>query len=148
MSKILGPECGYIEMLNHFTVEAAKKQKLTGNKSNPLRPSSAGKCTRELAFEYAVYKGLIEAEVPTEPAEVQRIFGMGHKTEDLMKWEFRKAFKEAGDVFDPELAAKLRTHVYEKGSTEEAMELYKKFRGRQPKIDALLKVRGLDGSSD
>lgn len=59
-----------------------------------------------------------------------------------------EAFKEAGDVFDPELAAKLRTHVYEKGSTEEAMDLYTQFRGRQPEIDALLKVRGLDGSSD
>ncbi|WP_108809037.1 M3 family metallopeptidase [Aquimarina spinulae] len=59
-----------------------------------------------------------------------------------------EAFKEAGNVFDSELAAKLRTHVYEKGSTEEAMELYKQFRGRQPKIDALLKVRGLDGSTD
>ncbi|MEM6297510.1 MAG: M3 family metallopeptidase [Bacteroidota bacterium] len=58
------------------------------------------------------------------------------------------AFKETGDVFNPELAAKLRKHVYEKGSTEEAMELYKKFRGREPKIDALLKVRGLDGSAD
>jgi peptidyl-dipeptidase Dcp len=59
-----------------------------------------------------------------------------------------EAFKETGDVFDPELASKLRTHVYEKGSTEEAMELYTKFRGRQPEIDALLKVRGLDGSTD
>ncbi|PKV48040.1 peptidyl-dipeptidase Dcp [Aquimarina sp. MAR_2010_214] len=59
-----------------------------------------------------------------------------------------EAFKEAGNVFDPELAAKLRTYVYQKGSTEEAMELYKQFRGRQPKIDALLKVRGLDGSTD
>ncbi|WP_422107531.1 M3 family metallopeptidase [Winogradskyella sp.] len=59
-----------------------------------------------------------------------------------------EAFKEAGDVFDPELAAKLRTHVYEKGATEEAMELYKQFRGREPKIDALLKVRGLDGTTD
>jgi len=59
-----------------------------------------------------------------------------------------EAFKETGDVFNPELAAKLRTHVYEKGSTEEAMVLYTKFRGRQPKIDALLKVRGLDGSKD
>ncbi|MEO1417878.1 MAG: M3 family metallopeptidase [Bacteroidota bacterium] len=57
-----------------------------------------------------------------------------------------EAFKETGDVFNQELAAKLRTHVYEKGSTEEAMDLYVKFRGRQPKIDALLKVRGLDGS--
>jgi len=59
-----------------------------------------------------------------------------------------EAFKETGDVFNPDLAAKLRTHVYEKGSTEEAMELYKQFRGREPKIDALLKVRGLDGSTD
>ncbi|MEM6719908.1 MAG: M3 family metallopeptidase [Bacteroidota bacterium] len=59
-----------------------------------------------------------------------------------------EAFKETGDVFNPELSAKLRTHVYEKGSTEEAMELYKQFRGREPKIDALLKVRGLDGSAD
>ncbi len=58
------------------------------------------------------------------------------------------AFKEAGNVFDSELAAKLRKHVYEKGATEEAMQLYEQFRGRQPKIDALLKVRGLDGSTD
>ena len=59
-----------------------------------------------------------------------------------------EAFKETGDVFNKDLAAKLRTHIYEKGATEEAMELYKQFRGREPEIDALLKVRGLDGSAD
>lgn len=59
-----------------------------------------------------------------------------------------EAFKETGDVFNQELAEKYRTHILEKGSTEDAMELYKKFRGREPKIDALLKVRGLDGSAD
>ena len=58
------------------------------------------------------------------------------------------AFKETGDVFNQDLAQKLREHVFEKGSTEDAMTLYKKFRGREPKIDALLKVRGLDGSAD
>lgn len=58
------------------------------------------------------------------------------------------AFKETGDIFNPELAQRLRTHVFEKGSTEDAMTLYKKFRGREPRIDALLKVRGLDGSAD
>lgn len=56
------------------------------------------------------------------------------------------AFKETGDVFNPELAEKLRAHIYEKGSTEDAMTLYKKFRGREPQIEALLKIRGLDGS--
>lgn len=59
-----------------------------------------------------------------------------------------EAFKETGDVFNPELAQKFRTHILEKGSTEDAMTLYKKFRGRAPTIDALLKVRGLDGSED
>ena len=58
------------------------------------------------------------------------------------------AFKETGDVFNQDLAQKLREHVFEKGSTEDAMTLYKKFRGREPKIDALLKVRGLEGSAD
>ena len=54
-----------------------------------------------------------------------------------------EAFKESGDVFNLELASKLREHVYEKGSTEEAMDLYVKFRGRKPIIEPLLKVRGL-----
>ena len=55
-----------------------------------------------------------------------------------------EAFKETGNVFDKDLANKLRTHVYEKGSTEEAMDLYVKFRGKKPMIEPLLRVRGLD----
>ncbi len=55
-----------------------------------------------------------------------------------------EAFKETGDVFNPDLADKLRTHIYEKGSTEDAMELYIKFRGKKPMIEPLLKVRGLN----
>ena len=58
------------------------------------------------------------------------------------------AFKEVGDIFDPALSTKLRKHIYEKGSTEDAMDLYVNFRGRKPIIAPLLKVRGLDGSSD
>ena len=59
-----------------------------------------------------------------------------------------EAFKETGDVFDANLAEKLREHVYEKGSTEEAMDLYVQFRGKKPMIEPLLKVRGLDGRSE
>ena len=55
-----------------------------------------------------------------------------------------EAFKESGDIFDTDLAERLREHVYEKGSTEEAMDLYVKFRGRKPIIEPLLKVRGLN----
>jgi peptidyl-dipeptidase Dcp len=57
-----------------------------------------------------------------------------------------EAFKEAGDVFDPNLSSKLRATIYSKGSTEEAMDLFAQFRGRKADIGPLLKVRGLDGS--
>jgi len=57
-----------------------------------------------------------------------------------------EAFKEAGDVFDPDLSSRLRSSIYSMGSTEEAMDLFVGFRGRKPVIEPLLKVRGLDGS--
>src|SRR6516165_343918 len=52
------------------------------------------------------------------------------------------AFTEAGNVFDPELAAGLKT-IYSAGDTRDPMELFRAFRGRDPKIDALLEQRGL-----
>ncbi|QQP90114.1 M3 family metallopeptidase [Skermanella sp. TT6] len=52
------------------------------------------------------------------------------------------AFKEAGDLFDPRLAARLKD-IYEAGDTRDPMELYVAFRGREPQTDALLRNRGL-----
>ncbi len=53
------------------------------------------------------------------------------------------AFKEKGDLFDPELARSWRQNVLEKGYSEAPMTLFKRFRGREPQIDALLQRRGL-----
>ncbi|RFB79714.1 M3 family metallopeptidase [Methylovirgula sp. 4M-Z18] len=53
------------------------------------------------------------------------------------------AFEEAGDIFDPELAGKLKTFVYSAGASRDPEEAYKLFRGRAPTIDALLHKRGL-----
>lgn len=55
-----------------------------------------------------------------------------------------EAFKEAGDIFDPELAAKLKRWVYESGGLREADELYRNFRGSDPTIEPLLRNRGFD----
>jgi peptidyl-dipeptidase Dcp len=52
------------------------------------------------------------------------------------------AFSEAGDVFDPQLAARLKA-IYSAGDTRDPMELYRAFRGREPAIAALLQQRGL-----
>jgi peptidyl-dipeptidase Dcp len=54
-----------------------------------------------------------------------------------------EAFVESGDVFDPELAARLRKFVYAAGGTGEADALYTAFRGRAPDPMALLRKRGL-----
>jgi len=54
-----------------------------------------------------------------------------------------EAFKETG-LFDQKTALAFRKNILEKGGTEEPMALYKRFRGAEPKIDALLKRRGLN----
>lgn len=56
------------------------------------------------------------------------------------------AFEETGDIFDPELALRLKTWVFEAGGLREADELYRNFRGSDPEIDPLLRIRGLDGT--
>ncbi|MEO1920231.1 MAG: M3 family metallopeptidase [Paracoccaceae bacterium] len=54
------------------------------------------------------------------------------------------AFEETGNVFDPDMAARLAEHIYTAGGSKDAAELYTAFRGSLPKIEALLKGRGLD----
>lgn len=51
-------------------------------------------------------------------------------------------FQERG-IFDKEVAAKFKDNVLSKGGTELPMELYKRFRGQEPKPEALLKRAGL-----
>lgn len=55
-----------------------------------------------------------------------------------------KAFTETGDVYNQELAGKYRKYILASGGTEDAMELYKKFRGKEPSIEPLLEKRGLE----
>jgi Zn-dependent oligopeptidase len=51
-------------------------------------------------------------------------------------------FQENG-IFNKEIATKFKDNILSKGGTELPMELYKKFRGQEPKVDALLKRAGL-----
>ncbi len=54
-----------------------------------------------------------------------------------------EAFKKAG-IFNPELAASYRHNILEMGDAVPPMELYHRFLGRDPDIEALLHRRGLD----
>ncbi|EAR50936.1 peptidyl-dipeptidase, putative [Oceanicola granulosus HTCC2516] len=62
---------------------------------------------------------------------------------EVMDADAFEAFKEAGGPFDPEMAKALETHVLSAGGSAEAAELYQRFRGRMPGVEALLKGRGL-----
>jgi peptidyl-dipeptidase Dcp len=53
------------------------------------------------------------------------------------------AFEEAGDVFDPETAARLAEHVLSAGGRKDPAAAYEAFRGRLPTTEALLEKRGL-----
>ena len=52
------------------------------------------------------------------------------------------AFEETGDIFNPEVAKRLRDNVLSTGGSRDPAELYVAFRGRLPTADALLKKRG------
>lgn len=53
-----------------------------------------------------------------------------------------EAYKETGDLFNPEVAAKFRAHVLTPGGIDDAMNMYKNFRGKEPGVEPLLKNRG------
>jgi peptidyl-dipeptidase Dcp len=53
------------------------------------------------------------------------------------------AFREAGDVFDPVLAARLRRCIYGAGNSVEPGAAYRAFRGRDASVEPMLRGRGL-----
>ena len=54
-----------------------------------------------------------------------------------------KAFDEAHDPFDPATAQRLYKFIYSAGGTRDFATAYRAFRGRDPRIEALLEGRGL-----
>jgi peptidyl-dipeptidase Dcp len=91
-----------------------------------------------------------EIGVRHRPAHFQHLFaGSGYAAgyyaylwAEALDADGFEAFAEAGNVFDPGLAARLKA-IYAAGDTRDPMELYVAFRGREPRIEALLKHRGL-----
>lgn len=61
---------------------------------------------------------------------------------EVMDADAFDAFKEAGDIFDAEVAQKLLSFIYSSGGKQDPADAYVAFRGRTPKIDALLEKRG------
>ena len=56
---------------------------------------------------------------------------------------FKAAQQKSGTIFDKKAAALFRKHILERGGTEPAADLYRKFRGGEPSINALLERDGI-----
>lgn len=65
---------------------------------------------------------------------------------DVIVADAFQLFKEKG-IFDRATATSLRKNILERGGSEDAMTMYKRFRGREPSIEPLLVKRGLKGTS-
>jgi len=65
-----------------------------------------------------------------------------YKWAEVLDADAFSLFKENG-IFDKATAQSFRENILSKGATEHPLELYRKFRGRGPNIDALLERSGL-----
>jgi peptidyl-dipeptidase Dcp len=61
---------------------------------------------------------------------------------DTLSADAFEAFLEAKNPFDPEVAARLKKHVFSVGNTVDPAEAYRAFRGRDAGIGALMRERG------
>lgn len=62
---------------------------------------------------------------------------------EVLDCDAYEAYKETGDIFNKEVAAKYRKYILTPGGIDDAMQMYINFRGKEPGIDPLLKKRGL-----
>jgi Zn-dependent oligopeptidase len=65
-----------------------------------------------------------------------------YKWAEVLDADAFEYFLEKG-IFNKEVATKFKDNILSKGGTEKPMELYKRFRGKEPEPDALLKRAGL-----
>lgn len=95
--------------------------------------------------------GLIESIIPRyRSTYFSHIFAGGYDAgyysyiwSAVLDTDAFEAFKTSG-LFNSEKALMFRKYILEKGGTEDPAGLYRKFRGADPKIEPLLKKRGLN----
>ena len=65
-----------------------------------------------------------------------------YKWAEVLDADAFSVFKEKG-IFNTDVAQSFRDNILSRGGTEHPMILYKRFRGQEPTIDALLKRNGI-----
>ncbi len=107
-----------------------------------------GEITNVLDFEFEIEKDLKlldKIEGTNFSCSFGHIFTGGYsagyysyKWAEVLDADAFEYFQEEG-IFNPKVAKSFKKHILERGGTEHPEELYIKFRGRKPSVDALLK---------
>lgn len=102
-------------------------------------------------YEKSVLKDtlLFKSHTGSSACSFSHIFAGGYaagyysyKWAEVLDADAFEFFKEKG-IFNSDVATSFKENILSKGSTEHPMELYKKFRGREPDVSALLRRDGL-----
>lgn len=119
-----------------------------------LTLDEASQITDVQAFEDRVLKayGLIDEIGPRyRSTYFSHIFAGGYSAgyyaylwSEVLDADGFTAFKETGDIFNADLAGRLKSWVFEAGDSMDSDELYRRFRGSEPSIAPLLEMRGLN----
>ncbi len=112
----------------------------------PQAPTNPLDMHRQVRSEIAVVKS---PEFNRFPNAFSHIFAGGYaagyysyKWAEVLAADAFSLFEERG-IFDPETGHAFLHNILEKGGSQEPMELFKAFRGREPAVDALLKQSGI-----
>jgi oligopeptidase A len=112
----------------------------------PVAPSNPLDMHRQVRSEIAVVES---PEFNRFPNSFSHIFSGGYaagyysyKWAEVLAADAFSLFEEKG-IFDQETGKAFLHHILEKGGSQEPMELFKAFRGREPQVDALLKQNGI-----
>ncbi|APU10796.1 peptidase M3 [Cellulophaga lytica] len=114
-----------VDPTNFTNVKAQEEKAFTGT---DLYPSTAETCM-STAFSHIFQGGYSSGYYSYKWAEVLDADAFAY-------------FKEEG-IFNKDVATKFKDNVLSKGGTENPMVLYKRFRGAEPKVEALLERAGL-----
>ena len=96
-------------------------------------------------------RGLVRTAAGRLQADAQRQGGFAggyaagyysYKWAEVLDADAFSLFKQKG-IFNQEVADSFRNNILSKGGTEHPMILYKRFRGQEPSIDALLIRNGI-----
>ena len=113
---------------------------------NPSEITSVKEFENEAFTDTKLYPDVIENCMSTAFSHIfQGGYSAGYysyKWAEVLDADAFEYFLEKG-IFHKEVATKFKDNVLSKGGTEKPMELYKRFRGKEPKPDALLKRAGL-----